>query len=88
MLLGTDMDHALWEITTRSLSTCGGTGGSTGLRLLFGHEPSDHGLMIVVIVLLFYIDAFRVSIDNWKQQRFSSNSASAEGPLRCYGAVR
>ena len=33
----------------RSLAVCGGTGGSTGLRLLFEHEPSDHGVMFVVM---------------------------------------
>lgn len=36
-------------IEFRSLAG-GGTEGSTGLRLLFGHRPSDHGNIFVVIV--------------------------------------
>ena len=32
-----------------SLSGCGGTGGSTELRLLFWHKPSDHEITFVIM---------------------------------------
>ena len=45
----------------RSLAVCGGTAGSTGLRLLFEHEPSDHGIVFVVIIGVLYKSAYNVS---------------------------
>ena len=49
---------AVWTVVERPfvsemvepLAGCGGTEDSTWLRLLFGHVPSDHVLLIVVIV--------------------------------------